>query len=314
MDVLSDILRTVKVQGSLYFRTAFSPPWGLRVPAFRNVSRFHLVTRGNCAVRISGIAEKIRLETGDLIVITRGAEHHLSDAESQPPFASVDEAVGKSGFDGNGAFVWGGDDTSQKTALICGHFAFHSERGKLLLEALPPYIHVPNSEILHYGWLEAATKFISHEAFYKEIGNEAIINRLAEIIFIQTVRTYAKMQGETRGLFAALADAQINRVLQAIHHTPGEKWTVDSLAKTAGVSRTILAERMKDILGISPIAYLTRWRMDLAHEALSGGQTSVGEISNAVGYESLSAFTRTFKKHFDYPPGEVFRRKQLGIE
>ncbi|MEZ5426926.1 MAG: AraC family transcriptional regulator [Pyrinomonadaceae bacterium] len=309
MDVLSDILRTVQVEGSLYFRTAFSPPWGVIVPPYKNVSRYHLVVRGSCFVYIEGFEKPLRLEKGDLILITNGTEHRLCysvDTEC----LTLDEVLDKSGFDGKGALVWGEDDPGETTSLVCGHFAFESERGKLLLNALPPFIHVPNTEILHYGWLDSATKFITHEAFKRELGSDAVINRLAEIIFIQTIRTFAKSNGHTQNLFAALIDPQISQVLEQMHRRPERAWTVDGLARTAGMSRTILSERMRDVLGISPMAYLTQWRMELAHEALTRGRDGIPEISEAVGYQSLSAFTRAFKKHFGRGPGAVRRAGQ----
>ena len=315
MDVLSEVLRSIHIKGSLYFRTSFTPPWGVAVPRFSNVSRYHLVTRGSCWVRVEGVDTKIRLEKGDLILITNGAAHDLFCDSSVPPFLPVDEVVERSGFDGNGALVWGGGDVEHEpTALVCGHFSFDNERGKLLLDALPAYIHVPNTEILHYSWLEAATRFITHEAFEREIGSEAVINRLAEIICIQTIRTYAKKgEGIRAGLFAALRDEQIGQVLGAIHAEPGAEWTVDSMARVAGMSRTVLSERMKEVLGSSPMAYLTRWRMELAHEALIQERTGIPEISESVGYNSLSAFTRTFKKTFGRGPGEIRRVRSVSV-
>ena len=308
MDVLSDILRSVHVRGSLYFRTAFTPPWGIAVPRYSNVSRYHLVTRGSCWVQVEGAEEKVKLEKGDLILITNGAAHDLFCDSSTPPFLPVDEVVKLSGFNGRGALVWGGEDkNNETTALVCGHFAFDSERGKLLLAALPSYIHVPNTEILHYSWLESAMRFITFEAFERELGSEAIINRLAEIIFIQTIRTFAGTAGESSSMFAALRDEQISKVLGAIHIDPANGWTVDSLARVAGMSRTILSERMRDVLGVSPIAYLTQWRMELAHEALVHDRNGIPEISESVGSRSLSAFTRTFKKYYGRGPGEVRR-------
>ncbi len=309
MDILTDILQTVHVKGSLYFRTAFTAPWGIAVPHYGNVSRFHLVTRGTCLVEIEGVAERIRLEKGDLIVIPNGAMHNLFGESSEPPFLSVDEVVAQSGFTGAGALVWGATEGNEKTQLICGHFSFDSDRGKVFLESLPPYIHVPNTEILHYSWLESAMKFITFESTEKELGSDAIINRLAEIIFIQTIRTYAKRFSGSKGLFAGLQDPQIKEVLNAIHQKPAESWTIASLAKVAGMSRTSLAERMQQVMGVSPIAYLIQWRMALAHEAIKHSREGIAEISESVGYQSLSAFTRTFKKHFGSNPGEVRRRQ-----
>lgn len=307
MDVLSDILRSVHVQGSLYFRTAFTPPWGVTVPRYSNVSRYHLVTRGSCWATVEGSDEKIKLEKGDLIFVTNGASHDLFCDASVPPFHPVDEVIQQSGFNGKGALVWGGDKEGETTALVCGHFEFDHERGKMLLSELPPYIHIPNTEIMHYSWLEQAMRFITYEAFERQPGSEAVINRLAEIIFIQTVRTYAMRSSNASRLFSALRDEQIGRVLEAIHEEPAENWTVESLARTGGMSRTVLSQRMNEVLGVTPIAYLTQWRMELAHEALVEKRDGIPEIAESVGYQSLSAFTRAFKKHFGRGPGEVRR-------
>ncbi|REJ78328.1 MAG: AraC family transcriptional regulator [Acidobacteria bacterium] len=312
MDVLSDILRSVHIQGSLYFRTAFNAPWGVSVPRYSNVSRYHLVTRGSCWATVEGHDEKIKLEKGDLIFVTNGASHDLFCGASDPPFLPVDAVVQESGFDGTGALVWGGDKDGETTALVCGHFEFDHERGKMLLSELPPYIHIPNTEIMHYKWLEEAMRFITHEAFEREPGSEAVINRLAEIIFIQSIRTYAKRSSDASRLFSALRDEQLGRVFEAIHEAPEENWTVESMAKAGGMSRTAISQRMNEVLSVTPMAYLTQWRMELAHEALLSTREGIPEIAESVGYQSLSAFTRAFKKHFGRGPGEVRRKGPAG--
>jgi len=307
MDVLSDILSSVQIRGSLYFRTAFTPPWGVTVPRFSNVSRYHLVTRGSCWVTVEGDDTKIKLEKGDLIFVTNGAAHDLFCDSSVPPFLRVEEVIQQSGFNGKGALLWGGDLDGETTSLVCGHFEFDHDRGKLLLNELPPFIHVPNTEILHYNWLEQAMRFITFEAFEREPGSEAVINRLAEIIFIQTIRTYAKRNADSSRLFSALQDEQIGRVLEAVHEDPAENWTVETMAREAGMSRSVLSQRMNEVLGTTPIAYLTRWRMEVAHRALVSRRDGIPEIAESVGYQSLSAFTRAFKKQFGRGPGEVRR-------
>jgi AraC-like DNA-binding protein len=312
MDVLSEILRTVTVQGSLYFRTAFSPPWGLLVPRFSNVARFHLLTRGTCWVRVASCAEPTRLERGDLIVIPHGAEHHLLDDLKTTPLA-VDEVVRRAGFSGEGALVYGAEPATEPTSMVCGHFAFHAERGSLLLKSLPPFIHVPHTETLNYGWLDDAMKFIAYEASADQAGATAIVNRLSEIIFIQTIRRYADVHEPERGLFAALADEQLARAMRAFHLKPGEAWTVETLARAAGMSRTLFSQRMGEILGMSPMEYVTQWRLESAHKELADRQGSVPEIAESLGYQSVSAFGRAFKKRFGRGPGEV-RRGAVTLE
>ena len=306
MDVLSDILRTLKVQGSLYFRTAFSSPWGVLVPRFANVARFHLVTRGACWVRVENAPAPIRMERGDLIVILHGNEHHLLDDLATPPLA-VDEVVKRAGYTGEGALVWGSEPASEPTCMVCGHFTFDSERGALLHGSLPNFIHVPHTEALNYGWLDDALKFIAHEAAASEPGGEAIVNRLSEIVFIQMIRRHASTSNQTKGLFAALADEKLRQALQAFHRSPAQVWTVDELARAAAMSRTLFSERMRDILGIPPMAYVAQWRMERAHEALMDHRSSIPEVAELFGYRSLSAFTRAFKRQFGRGPGEVRR-------
>jgi AraC-like DNA-binding protein len=306
MDVLSEILRTVTVQGSLYFRTAFSPPWGLLVPRFQKVARFHLLTRGSCWVRVEHSVQPIRMERGDLIVIPHGAEHHLLDDLKTEPL-SIDEVVRQAGFTGEGALVFGSEPASEPTSMVCGHFSFDPERGALLQHSLPPFIYVPHTETLSYGWLDDAMKFIAHEATTNQPGAVAIANRLSEIIFIQTIRQYASIHKPETGLFAALANEQLARALQAFHLRPGEDWTVETLARAAGMSRTLFSQRMSEVLGMSPMEYVTQWRLERAHKALTDRHGSVPEVAESLGYQSVAAFSRAFKKQFGRGPGEVRR-------
>ncbi|MBB5518739.1 AraC family transcriptional regulator [Amphiplicatus metriothermophilus] len=300
MDVLSDILNIVKLQGSLYFRTEFSPPWGVCVPDYASVARFHLVTRGQCWVRVAGAGDAVRLAAGDLIVIPHGREHRLSDEPDRPAML-VDEVVQRAGFKGAGALVYGGPDRASPACLVCGHFAFDPNAGRLLLGALPPYIHVKGFQSLNYGWIDEAMKFITHEVHERAPGADAIINRLSEILFIQTMRHHARQTDV--GLLAGLRDPQLARALSAIHQAPDRDWTVEALASEAGMSRTVFSERMRERIGCSPIQYLTQWRMELASRMLTRRDANLARIAPAVGYQSVGAFIRAFKKHFGVGPG-----------
>ena len=237
-NVLSEILRTVTVQGSLYFRTAFRPPWGVVVPRFSNVARFHLLTRGACWVRVENCSQPIRLESRDLIVIPHGSEHHLLDDLNTPPLA-VDEVVRQAGFKGEGALVYGAESAAEPTSMVCGHFTFDADRGRLLLQSLPGLIHIPHTETLNYGWLDDAMKFIAYEAAADQPGAIAIVNRLSEIILIQTLRRFAIAYKPERGLFPALANKQLASAMRAFHLNPGADWTVETLSRAAGMSRTL---------------------------------------------------------------------------
>ena len=300
MDVLSDILNIVTLKGSLYFRTQFSPPWGVNVPNYSNVARFHLVTRGQCWVKVAGQSNAVCLNTGDLIVIPHGAEHELSDAPATP-IKSLDHVVAASGFEGSGALIYGGEDDGAPACLVCGHFAFDPNVGRILLDSLPPYILINGFQSANIGWIDDAMKFITQEVFENAPGAEAIVNRLSEILFIQTIRHYAR--DATTGLMASLRDPQLGRALSAIHSSPSADWTVDALAQEAGLSRTVFSERMKEKIGISPMQYLSQWRMELASRLLLKKNANLARVAPEVGYQSVGAFIKAFKKHYGVGPG-----------
>ncbi|MEO1251310.1 MAG: AraC family transcriptional regulator [Pseudomonadota bacterium] len=307
MDVLSDILNIVTLKGSLYFRTQFAPPWGVNVPNYSNVARFHLVTRGQCWARVAGEPDSLALNAGDLIVIPHGAAHDLSDSP-ETPIESLDHVVDASGFKGTGALVYGGDDEGAPACLVCGHFAFDPNVGRILLDNLPPYILIHGFQSANIGWIDDAMKLIAQEVHDEAPGSEAIVNRLSEILFIQTIRHYAR--DASTGLMASLRDPQLGRALAAMHETPSRDWTVDALAQTAGLSRTVFSERMKDKIGMSPMQYLTQWRMELASRMLMKKSANLARVAPEVGYQSVGAFIKAFKKHYGVGPGR-FQKTML---
>lgn len=182
MDLLSNILHVMKLTGTLYFRTSFTSPWGVEVPAFENVSRFHYVHRGRCFAQVAGQDREILLEQGDLIIVTHGARHVLSDPV-QVDVKTVDQVVEQSGFNGHGALVFGGPDTGHETQLICGHFAFDQGANHVLLDALPSYVHIKDYGKVSPDWLNDTLKIIGAEVGYDHLGSDLIALRLTEIIF-----------------------------------------------------------------------------------------------------------------------------------
>lgn len=307
MDVLSQILQMVRLRGSLYFRTEFDPPWGVRVPPYRNVARFHLVIRGECWVRVPTADAAVLLAPGDLVVIPHGAEHVLSDARDTTAVA-VDEVVRNAGFSGDGALVYGGLSSGRTTNLVCGHFQFDEEAIHPVLRALPAYIHVRGSDSLNYTWLDNAMRFIGLEAWSGRAGSEAIVHRLSEIIFIQVVRAYLDNAGERAQGLAAIADRQISRALGVIHASPQAPLTLELLAREAAMSRTQFAARFRQLMGMTPMDYVTFWRMQVARHRLADGAGNIVEVAADAGYGSEAAFSRAFKKTFGMNPS-AFRRR-----
>lgn len=298
----------MRLSGTLYFRTAFTSPWSVRVPGFENVSRFHFAHRGRCLVRVLEDQAAVLLDQGDLIIITRGAGHTLfCDPETETKAVHLDQVVQASGFSGSGTLVYGDKGTDHETQLVCGHFAFDPQASHPLMDALPPYIHIANYGESAGTWMEHTLRVIGAEAGRSEMGSELIALKLSEIVFAQALRTYLLAEGAQRPVFAGFSDPGIARSLQAIHEDPAQAWTLNSLSRVAGQSRTTFVSRFSRLMSMTPFAYITQWRMQLARQMLVEGRDSVINIAEAVGYGSEAAFGRVFKKHFGIGPGS-FRR------
>ncbi|HEY6158829.1 MAG TPA: AraC family transcriptional regulator [Gemmatimonadales bacterium] len=306
MDVLSDILTTLRFRGSLYFSTEFRPPWGVRVPHFRRVARFHLVVRGACWIRVENVSDPVRLETGDIILVPRGAEHIITDMPDTPAKA-VDEVVRAAGFTGRGALVIGDADSGAPTRLVCGHFEFDDDVDNPLLERLPPALVVRWDEEVRNYPLEDAFRLIVREVREGHPGHEAVVERLSEILFVQVVRTWARRANHERGVLAALADPRLGAALEAIHTEPRARWTLETLSRRAAMGRSAFVERFGTVVGESPLRYLTRWRTQVAKRLLADSGLSLDQIAGRVGYESAAAFSRVFKRTAGVSPGEYRR-------
>ncbi len=313
MDLLSDILNLMQLSGTLYFRTSFTAPWGLQVPRYENVSRFHYVHRGRCFARVKDHEAPVVLEQGDLIIITRGALHILSDpaeAEAQ----SVDKVVEISGFTGRGALIYGEAGTGHETQLICGHFAFDPGAKHILLDALPAYLLIKDYGKSTPDWLDDTLKIIGGEAGNDGLGSDLIALKLSEIIFTQAIRKYLSTDGRTRVGLAGFSDPRICRALEAIHAEPSKPWTVEDLARVAGLSRTSFSNRFSELLAHTPLNYLTAWRMQIARRLLIDSKLPIIDVAEQSGYGSEAAFGRVFKRHFEIPPASYRRTRTAPLQ
>ena len=310
MDLLSDILSRLKFSGTLYFRTSFTSPWSIEVPAFEQVSRFHFAHRGRCLVRVDKRSHPVVLEQGDLVIITRGASHTLfCDPSTEHLAVKLDDVIQSSGFTGEGALVYGDPGTHHETQLICGHFAFAKDAYHPLIDALPAYIHIQNYGVAAGAWLEHTLRVIGQEAGQENMGSDLIALKLSEIIYAQALRSYLNSDGRNHKGLAGFTDPALARVLQAIHQSPEHPWSLEDLAKVAGLSRTSLANRFTAYMSMTPLAYITQWRMQIARQRLLDSNHPIIDIAESVGYQSEAAFGRVFKKYFDIAPA-TYRRLQ----
>lgn len=302
MDVLSDILGALRLRGTLYFSTEFGRPWGLRVPAFQRVARFHLVVRGTTWVRVMPDHPPIELDTGDMVLVPHGAEHVLADTPDTP-CRTVDEVLEEAGFTGEGTLVHGGEDRGAPTRLVCGHFEFDEGFDHPFLAQLPPALVVRWEEAVQGSPLEDVFRFITREVREGGPGHEAVIRRLSEVLFVQAVRFWAESADHEQGVLAALAHPGLGKALQAIHAEPAERWTLETLARKAAMGRTAFAERFRDVVGETPYQYLTSWRIQHARRLLAESHLTLERIARRVGYESAVSFSRAFKREMGVAPG-----------
>ncbi len=307
MDVLSDILSLLGLEGSLYFSTEFNPPWGVLVPPHKNVVRFHFVVRGECWVRIGKVSEPIRLDPGDFVLIPHGEEHALLDVPSREA-NTLDDVLVRAGYTGTGCLVYGGKDSHLQTRMVCGHLSFDARARHPLLDTMPDHMVVRSGDVVSGSWFDLTLQFLEREATASQIGTAAIVKRLTEIIFIQVINAWLDREQPKHGLLAALSDRRLGHSLKAIHRDPAQRWTIAALAKEAGMSRTTFAERFKKLAGMPPLHYLTQWRLEKARRLLAESGQSVDMIADLVGYQSLAAFNRAFKKYTGDAPG-TYRRE-----
>jgi len=305
VDILSKILDSLHFNGTFYFATSFHMPWSVEVPKYKNVARFHYVTQGVCWVRIEDQDEPQRLSSGDIIVIPHGTKHILSDSPDRDPI-SLDEAFTQTNYDGQGVFQIGDGNPSHGTQLVCGHFEFAELFEHPLISHLPKYIVKHEGDGVDFSWMKDTLKFLSYTATTQHDGSSAIIKRLSEVIFIQMVRFWNTQSNPGKGFIAALNDQYLSNGLKAFHNNYAADWTVEKLARESSMSRSLFADRFKQYMDLSPMQYVTNWRMQSAQKILLESDLPLDSVAQKVGYES-AAFSKAFKRMFDLNPGKYRR-------
>ncbi|MEP4195222.1 MAG: AraC family transcriptional regulator [Aliishimia sp.] len=308
LDLLSDILTSLSMRGSLYFRTSFTKPWGVAVPSYENVARFHFAHRGACLVSVDGVTEPVSLAQGDLIIIPHGSAHdlycgHLPEKTVMP----LDRVLETSGYDGTGVLVYGGDEPQSETQLICGHFSFEPHANHILLERLPPFIHLKNYGEHAGKWMEATLRLIGDEAGGHRLGGDLIALKMSEAILAQAIRSFIESNEAPEWGLGGFSDDNLRRALDAFHKATAETWTVETLAQAAGMSRTSFAVLFQKKMAMTPMEYVTGWRIEVAKNVLIQRKATLSDAAESAGYASDSAFARAFKKETGFTPAK-FRK------
>ncbi|MGO4329128.1 AraC family transcriptional regulator [Cupriavidus sp. 2TAF22] len=323
MDALSDVLRVIQLTGAVHLDGSFSAPWcvigqadsalcSAYLPASGRVVSFHLVTEGRCWAMLPGDpASALLAEAGDVIVVPQGETHVLgSSTDLLPEFLAPLLAEHVEAKPGEVmTLVHGGG--GELTRMVCGFLAMQDNSRNPLLSALPRLFTV-SMRGSSASWLESSLRFATEEAASAQAGSATVLAKLAELVFVEAVRRYVgTMAGDRKGWLAGLRDRFVARALALMHARPVHDWTVDALAREVGISRSGLAQRFTELVGLPPMQYLALWRLQLAARQLRLTDASLASIAEAVGYESEASFNRAFKREFGEPPA-TWRRKAAG--
>jgi AraC-like DNA-binding protein len=316
MDALSDVLRAVRLSGAIFFDVHASDPWvaetpqgtaivGRMFPGAEHLVSYHVMTHGSCWASVLG-GSPIKISAGDIIVFPQGDAHAMSSAPGMRK--SPDVALYRPPSDGQLPFTISVGDSSEESArFVCGFLGCDARPFNPLLAALPPVIRVSDGA---GGAIDAFVQFAVAESKQPRLGGECVLGRLSELMFVDVVRRYLEtLPADRTGWLAGLREPFVGRALTALHRNPSHDWTLESLAREVGLSRSALAERFTQFVGQPPMQYLANWRMQVAANLLLSGTDGVATIAERVGYESEAAFSRAFKKTVGTSPS-LWRKRR----
>lgn len=329
-DTLSDLLRSVRLRGAVFYLVEGSSPWIAVAPPARGIIpailpgaehmiEFHGLAEGSCWAALAG-EPPIRMAPGDVILFPQGDAHVMSSApglRAQPlgddfffqprppqlPFAIPAGApdVTTARLDGGGV---------ERAMLVCGFLGLDARPFNPLLASLPRVLHLPNQMLGPDSWVPTFLRMAVLESNVKRPGGEAVLERMSEMLFVEVLRRYVdSLPAEQTGWLAGLRDPTVGRALSLLHQKPSAAWTLEQLGSEAGLSRSSLHERFVHFIGQPPMHYLMNWRMQLAAGRLRDTDAKVVDVALDVGYESEAAFSRAFKRTVGVSPG-AWRRGQ----
>ncbi|WP_433926815.1 cupin domain-containing protein [Sorangium cellulosum] len=304
MDVLTEIMALLRTKGQLYGRLELTAPFGLEFPGRKGICL--IVTRGACLLGVDDQA-LVPLVGGDFVFLPAPEAYSLRSSP-RIRLRAAEEVSAPEAFHRSRLITYGGGGTP--TTVIAGCFTFASPEGELLVKHLPPIIHLAASGAHAAPWFQSTLQFIAAEAAQDLPGSLAIVDRLAEVLFVQAMRAHiqASYPAGSQSWLRALADPQIGEALRRMHAEPGRAWTVPELARAASMSRSAFAARFREIVGETPLDHLTQWRMVRAARTMREDRSAkLATIAAAVGYESESSFGKVFRRVMGVSPGRYRR-------
>lgn len=320
MDVLSEVLRVVRLQGALFYNGEFSSPWSVYAASSHGLAQhfgtdtehvivYHLLLEGRAVVRLEN-GGRLALTAGDIVMIPHGDKHIIENGAATK---TIDDEAHLEEVLSQGLKLWRVGGGGEVTKFVCGYMACDPRLSQVFLNGLPPIFKVHIRSDASGRWLENSIRFSVDQANGSAPGGEALLAKLSEVLFVETLRAYiAQLSPQQKGWLGGARDSQVGKALALMHKSPAHPWTIASLAREVGISRSVLAERFRHYLSQSPMAYLTRWRIQLAAQMLSSTNYSVAQVAVEVGYDSEAAFNRAFKREFNVPPARFRNQLRTG--
>ena len=320
MDALSETLRVVRLVGAIFINARFTAPWCYQSPSAdtaapylepgaERVVIFHLISEGECYVDMGNGEPPVHLSAGDVVIFPQGHAHRMCSQPGLPPAKGkrLDEVLSRRPRQ----IAYGGGGAT--TRLVCGYLACEARLARMLLAGLPPLVRADLRGSNAGIWLEASVRYALAEARSPRPGGAGVLAKIAEVLFIEVLRLYMNEQSAGRtGWLAGVGDRIVGGALSALHKRPAHAWSLEELAREAGTSRSVLAERFVQLVGSSPMQYLTQWRMMLAANLLARSNAPLARIAEDVGYQTDTAFSRAFRREFGAPPA-AWRRSQAQV-
>jgi len=318
MDALSDVLRTIRLKGGVFLHAEFSDPWCLAVKVLpescahflgetSEIIPYHYVVEGVLRVQVPN--EPVHeLRTGALALFPRNDFHLLGGDLRRKPIPSG--VVVKPPTEGGLATIKLGGD-GPRTRIVCGFLGGERMQANPVVNALPTVLHLDYQDDPSAPWIRNTFSYAADEIAAGRMGSETVFAKLSELLFVEAIRRYAESLPEGRtGWLAGLRDPYLSRALALLHNRLSEPWTVETLGHEVGLSRSALADRFTQVIGLPPMQYLTQWRMQVAAQELINSNRSIARIAQGIGYETEASFSRAFKRLMSMPPATWRRQRQ----
>jgi AraC-like DNA-binding protein/mannose-6-phosphate isomerase-like protein (cupin superfamily) len=298
-DAVADLLSALQVHSTVYCVSDLGAPWGFAIDG-ANTAKFHCVLEGACWLRMGG-QDPVRLGAGELVILPRGEPHAVSDARDSPVLG-LDRIIADHPLDGNARLRYGGD--GPRTRLLCGGFALGEPMPGPLLTLLPTVLTLEPGPAGLSAWIDPVFALVRQEASNAAPGAQAIFAKLADVFLAQALRAFLVGAGQAGLLQPRLAgDPRVERAAALVRDQPAHAWTLQSLARDVGMSRTLLATRFREVTGESPMRYLAKVRLGQAAGYLTTSDLSLEAIAARTGYAGNASLSKAFKREFGVSPG-----------